>query len=50
MTFTPETNIMLFQLYHHVFKKWKRERQKREAARGTVRTQLDTVALRGARS
>lgn len=50
MTFTPETNIMLIQLYHHVFKKWKRDRQKREAGRGTVRTQLDTVALRGARS
>ena len=30
MTFTPETNVMLFQLYHHVFKKWKRDRREKQ--------------------
>lgn len=39
---------MLFQLYHFFKKVEKRE--KREAGRGSVKTQLDTVALRGPRS
>lgn len=30
MTFTPETNIMLFQLYNHFLKKWKRERREKQ--------------------